>query len=142
MPNIANITNQLEGGKVSTKTDLLKGHHQVPVAKEYTEKTAIITPLGHAPLTTAASALEMLVRPSNASWMRYWENCPAELFMSMISLYSVPTITAHKGHKQHHLSALSEFSCTIRYLEGSSNYAVDALSRNTINSHPDQEIIP
>ena len=41
---------------------------------------------------------------------------------------------AWSSRQQRHLSAISEFPCTIAYIKGSSNQVADALSRNSINA--------
>ncbi|MEM7469106.1 MAG: reverse transcriptase domain-containing protein, partial [Pseudomonadota bacterium] len=46
MPNIAEITNNLEGCTVFSKLDLVAAYHQIPVASEDQCKTAITTPFG------------------------------------------------------------------------------------------------
>ncbi|XP_066969089.1 uncharacterized protein [Macrobrachium rosenbergii] len=44
LPNIADITRQMEGAKIFTKIDLLKGYFQVLVAKDDIEKMTVNTP--------------------------------------------------------------------------------------------------
>jgi cleavage and polyadenylation specificity factor subunit 1 len=46
MPNIADLTNGLRGCKVFSKLDLASAYHQIPVAKQDQQKTAIATPFG------------------------------------------------------------------------------------------------
>ena len=40
------LTSSLHGRKVFSKVDLFKAYHQIPMSKEYKQKTAIITPFG------------------------------------------------------------------------------------------------
>ena len=46
LPNMADITSSLAGGRVFSKLDLKKGYHQIPVHPADVKKTAIITPFG------------------------------------------------------------------------------------------------
>ena len=46
MPNITDLTSSLNGAKIFSKLDLLKGYFQVPVYPEDVPKTCIITPFG------------------------------------------------------------------------------------------------
>ena len=46
LPHISDLQANLQGMKYFTKLDLLKGYHQVPIAPEDIQKTAIITPFG------------------------------------------------------------------------------------------------
>ena len=43
---LTDFTSELHGKKFFSKIDLLKGYHQIPVAEEDVEKTAVITPFG------------------------------------------------------------------------------------------------
>ena len=45
-PHMEDLTAKLAGCTVFSKLDLRKGYHQVPMAPEDVEKTAIITPFG------------------------------------------------------------------------------------------------
>lgn len=46
LPNIHDLIQDLHGKKFFSKIDLLKAYHQIPMAPEDIEKTAIITPFG------------------------------------------------------------------------------------------------
>jgi len=46
LPNVQDVANKLHGCTVFSKIDLVKGYHQVPMAEEDIEKTAITTPFG------------------------------------------------------------------------------------------------
>jgi hypothetical protein len=46
LPNMQDLSNGLDGCKVFSKIDLVKGYHQIPVALEDVLKTAIITLFG------------------------------------------------------------------------------------------------
>ena len=46
VPHIQDFSAHLAGMKVFSKVDLIRGYHQIPVAKEDIPKTAIITPFG------------------------------------------------------------------------------------------------
>ena len=43
---LSDFTSELQGKKVFSKIDMLKGYHQIPVAEEDVCKTAVITPFG------------------------------------------------------------------------------------------------
>ena len=45
LPHIQNFAARLDGAKIFSKVDLIRGYHQVPVAKADICKTAVITPL-------------------------------------------------------------------------------------------------
>jgi hypothetical protein len=46
LPNMQDLSNGLDSCSVFSKIDLVKGYHQIPVAREDIHKTAIITPFG------------------------------------------------------------------------------------------------
>ena len=46
LPNIADVTTYLQGAKIFSKLDLLKGYYQVPMHPDDIPKTAITTPFG------------------------------------------------------------------------------------------------
>ena len=46
LPHIHDFNEELLGATVFSKVDLVRGYHQVPVAKEDVKKTAIVTPFG------------------------------------------------------------------------------------------------
>jgi Reverse transcriptase (RNA-dependent DNA polymerase) len=46
LPNIQDFSNKLHGAVIFSKIDLVKGYHQVPVAQDSVQKTAITTPFG------------------------------------------------------------------------------------------------
>ena len=46
VPRLHDFTANLAGKTVFSKVDLIRGYHQVPVAPEDIEKTAVITPFG------------------------------------------------------------------------------------------------
>ena len=46
LPHIHDFNERLLGAKVFSKVDLIRGYHQIPVAKEDIQKTAIVTPFG------------------------------------------------------------------------------------------------
>jgi hypothetical protein len=46
LPNLQDLSNGLHGCTVFSKTDLVKGYHQIPVAAKDIPKNAIITPIG------------------------------------------------------------------------------------------------
>jgi len=46
LPYLNDFVDKLNGCKYFSKIDCLKGYHQIPMAKEHAQKTAIITPIG------------------------------------------------------------------------------------------------
>ena len=46
VPHIQDFSANLEGARIFSKIDLMRGYHQIPVAAEDVPKTAIITPFG------------------------------------------------------------------------------------------------
>jgi hypothetical protein len=46
LPNMQDLSNGLDGCRVFSKVDFVKGYHQIPVAPEDIPKTAIVTPFG------------------------------------------------------------------------------------------------
>ena len=46
VPHIQDFLAQLAGRKIFSKIDLIRGYHQIPVAKQDVHKTAVITPFG------------------------------------------------------------------------------------------------
>lgn len=46
LPHIHDFNAHLAGAKVFSKVDLMRGYHQIPMAKESIPKTAIVTPFG------------------------------------------------------------------------------------------------
>jgi hypothetical protein len=46
VPHIQDFSANLEGARIFSKIDLMRGYHQIPVAPENVPKTAIITPFG------------------------------------------------------------------------------------------------
>jgi hypothetical protein len=46
LPNLMDLSTNMEGCTVFSKIDLVKAFHQVPIATEDRQKTAVITPLG------------------------------------------------------------------------------------------------
>lgn len=46
LPHIHDFTHQLEGSKIYSVIDLARAYHQIPIAPEDREKTALITPFG------------------------------------------------------------------------------------------------
>ena len=43
-PHIDDFAHQLYGKRISSKINLIRAYHQIPIALEYIEKTAIVTP--------------------------------------------------------------------------------------------------
>ncbi|XP_066958075.1 uncharacterized protein [Macrobrachium rosenbergii] len=91
LPNIADITNQMNGATIFTKTDLLKGYFQIPIVKEDIEKTVIITSLWHLHFQLQLFGLGN----AWATFQRLMDDCwwtfPSAWSMPMTSSYLDPT---------------------------------------------------
>jgi hypothetical protein len=62
LPNIQDFSNKLHGAVIFSKIDLVKGYHQVPVAPDSVQKTAITTPFGMFEYLYMPFGLRMLSR--------------------------------------------------------------------------------
>ena len=46
LPHIQDFNSNLSGARIFSKVDLMRGYHQIPMARESIPKTAVITPFG------------------------------------------------------------------------------------------------
>ena len=96
LPNIADITNELDGAKYFTKLDLLKGYFQVPVHAADVPKTAIITPFGTYVFFYSTFGL----RNAGATFQRLMDNIFGDL--SYCICYVDDILIHSKSEKEHH----------------------------------------
>jgi hypothetical protein len=65
LPNMQDLSNGLHGCNFFSKMDLVKGHHQIPVAAADIPKMAIITPVGLLSISSCCSGCLTLHRLFN-----------------------------------------------------------------------------
>ena len=68
LPHFHDFSAKLAGSRIFSKIDLVKGYHQIPMAKEDVCKTAIATPFGLFEFLRMPFGLKTLPRHSRGSW--------------------------------------------------------------------------
>lgn len=114
LPNITDITNELDGAKYFTKLDLLKGYFQVPVHPDDVPKTAIITPFGTYVFFYSTFGL----RNAGATFQRLMDNILGGLsycvcYIDDILIHS-KTEEEHREHIQNVLQILRDNGLVVR----------------------------
>ena len=97
-PNIGDLTARLTGCTISSKLDLRKGYHQIPVREEDIQKTAIITPFGLLEYTRTPFGL----RNAGQTFQRMMDQIFADLPYCFVYLDDILVASAdHHQHTQH-----------------------------------------
>ena len=96
-PALADVFASIEGARVFSKLDLLKGYFQVPVHSEDVEKTAIITPFGTYVFYFSTFGL----RNSGATFQRLMDSIFGDLPFCVV--YVDDILVFSKSHEEHAL---------------------------------------
>ena len=96
LPNISDITATINGAKVFSKLDLLKGYFQVPVHPDDVDKTCIITPFGSFVFHYSTFGL----RNAGATFQRLMDTIIGELPFCIV--YVDDILVFSKSEKEHH----------------------------------------
>ena len=99
LPNISDLTTQLDGAKVFSKLDLLKGYFQIPVNPDDVDKTAIITPFG----SFVFHYFTFGLRNSGATFQRMMDQIFGELPFCAIYVDDILIYSKSEEQHQHHL---------------------------------------
>jgi cleavage and polyadenylation specificity factor subunit 1 len=104
LPRIASMTNRLAGATIFTKLDLVRAYHQIPMAPEDVEKTAINTPFGLWEFVRMPFGL----RNSAQSFQRFIDSITADLDFCFAYLDDI--LIASENEEQHleHLRKVME----------------------------------
>ena len=98
LPNIADVTTNLNGAKVFSKLDLLKGYFQVPVHPDDVDKTCIITPFGSYVFYFSTFGL----RNSGATFQRLMDTLFGDVPFSIVYVDDILVFSKdHDEHKRH-----------------------------------------
>jgi len=113
VPHISDFTANLNGCKVFSKLDLVRGYHQIPVAEESIPKTAIITPFG---------LYEFLVTPfglrnAGQTFQRMMDSILRDLPFAFVYIDDVliasPSHHEHREHLRHVCKLLADHGLVI-----------------------------
>jgi hypothetical protein len=81
LPNMMDLSANMDGCTVFSKIDLVKAFHQVPIAPEDRQKAAVITLFGFFEYNYMHLASVMLPKHSKGWRIKFLKTCPVLLFI-------------------------------------------------------------
>ena len=99
VPHISDFTANLHGCTVFSKLDLVRGYHQIPVAKDSIPKTAIITPLGLYEFVVTPFGL----RNASQTFQRIMDSILQDLPFGFVYIYDVLVASKNADEHREHL---------------------------------------
>lgn len=114
IPHLQDSTAKLAGCTIFSKVDLIRGYHQVPVAKEDIKKTALITPFG----LWEYNRMPFGLRNAAQTFQRLMDNVLQDLTFAFVYLDDILIASAspsqHLQHLQQIFTRLKENALIVR----------------------------